>query len=244
MHGLLYFFHQPYAFLFRIEFLGLFEPVQFVLFYVEDREFQQFLLVSPLRDGEGDAFHFHVDGKGGDDFLGTALVAFPHFSDAQRQQFFGRLVHPFFIFKGEGLVDTPVRHVQVVDVSRVSIVLNGENVDVVEDVAHHFALAPVAFQKVVLPFDGLCLFETHFRRQRLHFGEHVPADFGRVSFQDFLGFLDGLEVFFAALRSDARAFAVLDVVFQTDVELSATDVFRCEREVARAQRIEVLDELE
>ena len=133
---------------------------------------------------------------------------------------------------------------QVVDVSRVSIVLNGENVDVVEDVAHHFALAPVAFQKVVLPFDGLCLFETHFRRQRLHFDEHVPADFGCVSFQDFLGFLDGLEVFFAALRSDAGAFAVLDVVFQTDVELSATDVFRCEREVARTQRIEVLDELE
>ena len=100
MHGLLYFFHQPYAFLFRIEFLGLFEPGQFVLFYVEDREFQQFLLGSPLRDGEGDAFHFHVDGKGGDDFLGTALVAFPQFSDAQRQQFFWRLVHPFFIFKG------------------------------------------------------------------------------------------------------------------------------------------------
>ena len=47
-----------------------------------------------------------------------------------------------------------------------------------------------------------------------------------------------------ALCADARALAVLDVVFQADVELARGDVFGREGQMAGTERVEVLDELE
>ena len=54
MQFLLYFFHQAHTSLFRIQFLRLFHAVGLVLLHVQDRKIQQFLLITPLGNGEND----------------------------------------------------------------------------------------------------------------------------------------------------------------------------------------------
>ena len=79
------------------------QAVGFVLLHIEDGEFQQFLFVSPLRDGKDDIFQLHIQLKRHDDFTRKALVSFPHFDDAEREQFFFALIQSFLVFKGESL---------------------------------------------------------------------------------------------------------------------------------------------
>ena len=60
--------------------------------------------------------------------------------DAQLEQFLLGFLEALLVFESEGLVDGTVRDVQVVDESRlfIGIFFDGEDVDVVEYVAHHF----------------------------------------------------------------------------------------------------------
>ena len=70
---LLQLLHQSGLFLLRIQLLGLFQAVKFVLFAVHDAQVEQGFLVAALWNGEGDAFQLHIQLLGDNDFLGLAL---------------------------------------------------------------------------------------------------------------------------------------------------------------------------
>ena len=65
---------------------------------------------------------------------------FAHFDDAQRKELFFGFVQPFFVLKGESLVDSSVRDMQVIDECGlfIGIFFNGEHVDIMQYVAHDF----------------------------------------------------------------------------------------------------------
>ena len=65
-----------------------------------------------------------------------------------------------------------------------------------------------------------------------------------IPFEYFLDFSDVFQILFLALLPDARSCTVLDVVFQANIELSGTYVFRREVQVACTQRVQMLDEVE
>lgn len=114
--------------------------IGFVLFHIEDRKFKQFFLITALWNGEDDIFEFHIQFERHDDFAGEAFVAFAHFDDAQRKELFFGFVQPFFVLKGESLVDSSVRDMQVIDECGlfIGIFFNGEHVDIMQYVAHDF----------------------------------------------------------------------------------------------------------
>ena len=140
MQLLLDFLQQARDALLGIQFLLLLQAVHLVLLHILDGQVEQFLFVAPLGDGEGHVLQFHVQFEGYDDFARLALVAFAHLDDAQLEQFLLGFLKTFLVLEGEGLVDGTVRDVQVVDESRlfIGIFFDGEDVDVVEYVAHHF----------------------------------------------------------------------------------------------------------
>ena len=243
---LLYLFQQAHGPLLRIQLFGLLQAVGFVLLHIEDGEFQQLLFVSPLRDGKDDIFQLHIQLKRHDDFTRKALVSFPHFDDAEREQFFFALIQSFLVFKGESLVDGTVRNVQVVDESGlfIAVFFDGEHVDIVQHVAYHFRFCPVVFQQQVFFLYLLCFFKLHFGCQFLHLLEKHPFYLLGIPFEYFLDFSDVFQILFLALLPDARSCTVLDVVFQANIELSGTYVFRREVQVACTQRVQMLDEVE
>ena len=134
------FFQETYSALFRVQLFRLFQPVGFVLFHIEDGKFKQFFLITALWNGEDDIFEFHIQFERHDDFAGEAFVAFAHFDDAQRKELFFGFVQPFFVLKGESLVDSSVRDMQVIDECGlfIGIFFNGEHVDIMQYVAHDF----------------------------------------------------------------------------------------------------------
>ena len=160
VQGFLYFLQQAGGTLFRVQLLRLFQPVGFVLLHVQDGQFEQGLLVSPLRYGENNVFQLYVERKRNDNLAGVALVAFAHFDDAHGQQFLLAFVQPLFILEGESLVDGSVRNVQVVDESSVfiGVLFDGEYVDVVQDVADdlRFRPGPASAGRAVARFHGYC----------------------------------------------------------------------------------------
>ena len=110
-----------------------------------------------------------------------------------------------------------------------------------DDTVYHFAFCPVVFDQFVFLFDGLCFLEFHFHSQCLHLIHQEITNNLRVSFQNLFDFIDVFQVFCVGLFADAWTLTVLDVVFQTYIELSVTDVFRCQGVMAGAYRIEFLD---
>ena len=54
---------------------------------------------------------------------------------------------------------------------------------------------------------------------------------------------DVLHVFLVRLHSDTRSLAVLDMILQANIELTVSDVLRSKSKIARAQRIQFLDQL-
>ena len=123
------FFQETYSALFRVQLFRLFQPVGFVLFHIEDGKFKQFFLITALWNGEDDIFEFHIQFERHDDF-----------DDAQRKELFFGFVQPFFVLKGESLVDSSVRDMQVIDECGlfIGIFFNGEHVDIMQYVAHDF----------------------------------------------------------------------------------------------------------
>ena len=108
MQLLLDFLQQAGGALFGVQLLLLLQAVHLVLLHVLYGQVEQFLLVAPLGDGEGDVLQLHVQFEGHDDFARKALVAFPHLDDAQLEQFFLALVQLLLVFEGERLVDGAV----------------------------------------------------------------------------------------------------------------------------------------
>ena len=135
---------------------------------------------------------------------------------------------------------------QVVDESGlfIAVFFDGEHVDIVQHVAYHFRFRPVVFQQQVFLLYLLCFFKLHFGCQFLHLLEEHPFYLLGIPFEYFLDFSDVFQILFLALLPDARSCTVLDVVFQANIELSGTYVFRREVQVACTQRVQMLDEVE
>ena len=202
------------------------------------------LLFTSLRDGKCHTVQIHVQLERYDDFAGFALVSFPHFHNTQLKQFFLCFVQSLLVFEGECLVDATVGDVEVVDVTGVFVHFNGEYIHIMNNSVHCLALCTIAFNQVVLLLDGLCFLEFHFHRQCLHFiHQEVTYDLS-ISFQNLFDFIDVSKVFFVCLLSDARAFAVLDVVFQAYTELPVSDVFGSQSMAASAKRIQFFDQFQ
>ena len=241
---LLYLLEQACALLLGVELVGLLQAVELVLLYVEQRKVEQFLAVAALRHDEGDALQVDVHGEGHYNLLRLTLVALAHLHDAQREQLLARLVHLLLILEGEGLVDGSVGDVQVVDEGAAVVLLDGEHVHVVDDVAHHLALLAEALQGIVLALQLHGLLEAHLLAQAAHLVHQATAQLLGVATQDFPDFTDLFHVFIVALQRDARSLATLDMIVEAGLELAAADVLGSEREVTRAHRIELLDEPE
>ena len=181
MQLLLNLLHQPHAPLLRVQFLRLLQPVGFILLHIENRQFQQLLLVAPLRHGEYDIIKFHVQFEGDDNFLRRTLVSLPHFDDAEREQFLFRFVQPLFIFKRECLVDDPVRDVQVIDKCRIRLLLfDRKHIHIVEHRTYHFRLRAVVLNQQILLLHLLCFLKFHLCCQGLHLFQQQAADLIRV----------------------------------------------------------------
>ena len=63
------------------------------------------------------------------------------------------------VFKGERLVDVALRHVDIVDVGLLLVARDGENIDVVDGMAHHFTLGAEGVDEQVFALHFLCLFK-------------------------------------------------------------------------------------
>ena len=157
-----------------------------------------------------------------------------------------KLVEPLLVLEGESLVDGAVGDVQVVDVGGVLLLvfLDGEDVDVVQRAVHHLRLRAVAFYQQVFLFHFLCLLEAHFLGEFLHAAVQHAFHGLRVALEYLFHLGDVAQVLLFALLAHAGARAVVDVVLQADAELAAADVLRREAVLARAQGVEVLDEVE
>ena len=113
-----------------------------------------------------------------------------------------------------------------------------------EHVAHHLRSRAVVLDQQVLFLHLLRFLELHFGGQVLHAAVEHLFDVAGVPLENFLDFTDVLQVFLLCLPPDARACAVLQVILQADVELAGPYVLGREVEVAGADGIQVLDEVE
>ena len=202
------------------------------------------LFLALFRNRERYAVHFHVQFKGHDNFLRCAFITFAHFHDTQLQQLLLALVHAYFVFEGESLVDASVGNVQVVDVRRILVRFYGEYVNVMKHRTHHFTLGAIAFNEHVLLLELLCFLKLHFFCQVFHFFHQRIAYLLGIAFQQLPCLRYLLHVFFVRLLPDAGSFAVLDVVFQADLELSLRNVFGRQCQVAGTERIQLFNQLQ
>ena len=175
-----------------------------------------------------------------------ALVTVAHLYNAQRKQLLFRLVQPLFILERECLVHRPVRDVQVIDESgrSVAVFLDGKHVDVVQHVAHYFRLGAITLNQQVFLLDLLRFFKLQLGGQILHLLVQHLLHFACVPFQDFFDLGDVLHVILVRLLPDTRAGAVLDVIFQANLELPRPYVLGRQLVMARAQRKQMLDEVQ
>ncbi len=206
------FAHQTHGLLFGIQFLGLFQAVEFVLFYVQPGEVQQLFFLSFLRNGLLGIALRQIYGKRDDDFSREALVSLAHLHDAEGQQFRVVLVQFFLVFEGEGLVDAAVGDVQIVDVGYGLLAFYAEDVYVVQQVGDNLAAGAELFDQFILFFDDLGLFEAQFFGQLHHLFFHTAGHFGGISLQYLAASPDTPHVVLPALFSYAGTGTIVDVV--------------------------------
>ena len=144
----------------RIQFLGLFQTVKFVLLHVEGREVQQLFLLSFKRYGYRCVFFWQCHGEWQYDLLCATQAPAAHFYDAQAEQFLVAFVQFLLIFKGKSLIDTAFRDVQEIDESHVLFALDIEHVQVLPQSRDHLAASAKVFYKVVFLFHGLGLLKA------------------------------------------------------------------------------------
>lgn len=101
-----------------------------------------------------------------------------------------------------------------------------KNVDVVDDRTDHFTLGTVVFDQLVFLLYLLCFLKPELFGQLLHLLHQCIAYGLCIPFQDFPDFSDAFHVLFVRLSADAWPFTILDMIFQTYLELSGCDVFR------------------
>ena len=230
--------------LFGVQLLGLLCFVELILPHIGQREVEQVTFVASLRHGDCDAFQLHLDGERHDDFARTALVSLPHLHDAQCQHVGRFFVHALCIFEGEGLVDTSVGHVQVVDECRMFVVGYREHVDVVVVSGYHLALFAEFECQVILAFQFLCFLKSHLGGQLLHLLHEFGTYSARVSFEYLAHFGHTLHVVVAALQAHAWCLAVFYVVFQARLVFTSLDSLGRDRLPASPERIDAVDEFE
>ena len=141
----------------RIQLLGLFQTVKFVLFSVHNREVEQGLFIPSLRDGEGDIFEFHIDLLRHDNLFRLTAKTLPQLYDTQLQKFVIALVEFLLIFDGKTLVDGAVVHVDIIDKCHLVVAGDREDINVVNGLADHLAIGDESLQSKIflLDFFGL-----------------------------------------------------------------------------------------
>jgi len=188
------------------------------LFDVELRKFEQLFLLTALRDRLADPVNREVNGEGHYDFVRVVRIPFAHFDNAQCEQVGVAFVKPLAVFEREGLVDAAVGNMEKIDVGRLVVAFNAENVDVVHCARHDFTACLERLYQHVAFFHCLCFLKAHFAGQLLHFGFHLAGHFGRVAFENFTAGGNVFQVFFLTLVSGAGAGAVVQVKIQAHLE--------------------------
>lgn len=144
-----------------------------------------------------------------------------------------------FGIRSEGLVDAAVSDMEEIDVGRLAIAFDAENVDVVHDTRHDFAARLECFYKHVTFLHCLRFLKAQFAGQLLHFGLHLPGHFGRIAFEDFTARGNVFQVFLLALVSGAWARTVVKVKIKAYLEAALGYAFGGERQSACAWLVEL-----
>ncbi len=126
------FLHQPRLFLLWIKLLSLLQPVEFILFGVHLRQFQEVMLIAALWDENLRVFDFKVEFEGHNYLFCRTPEALSYLRNGIVEQFLVCFVEFPLVFVSETLVDGAIFHVYVVDEGiLVGIIIgNGEYVHV------------------------------------------------------------------------------------------------------------------
>ena len=133
---------------------------------------------------------------------------------------------------------------QVIDVRRIFVRGDGEDIDVVQHRRYDRRFCPIVFYRLVFELDQLGLLEAQFRGELLHLVVEMFAHLRDVPLQDFLYLGNVLLVLLQGLQALARPLAAFDVVFETNFVSAFPDTFRCERVFAGADRVQLLQKLQ
>ena len=148
------------------------------------------------------------------------------------------------VFKGERLVDVALRHVDIVDVGLLLVARDGENIDVVDGMAHHFTLGAEGVDEQVFALHFLCLFKLQLCRQSLHFFPQTLQYSARFSLQNLACLGDVFLVFLHRLSADTGASTVLDMVVQAHAVSLFFDSILGDGHLAGTGMIQLFDELQ
>ena len=233
-------------FLLRIQLFGLLQAVEFILFSVHFTEVEQVFFIPSLRNEKLRVLQFPRHLHRNDNLLGLAMKAFANFGNRRDEQFLVRFVQLALVFKGETLVDGAVLDVYVVDIGVFTAVVvhDGEDVDVVDRVAHHLALRHKFVQQDILPLQFLSPLELQQLRVFHHFFVEPLAHLPRVALQNLPCLPHILLIVLVALLVDAGRAAVVDVVFQARPVLPCRHSLLRDGLSARARLVEFLDEFQ
>ena len=228
----------------RIQFLGLFQAVKFVLFHVEGREVQQLFLLSFKRYGYRCVFFWQCHGEWQYDLLCPTQTPAAHFDDAQAEQFLVAFVQFLLIFKGKSLIDRALRDVQEIDESHVLLAYDIEHVQVLTQSRDHLAASAKVLYKVVFLFHGLGLLKAQFGGEALHFLLHGLRHFCRIAFKNVATGGDVAQVFVVRLFSNARSFTAMNVVVEAYFIFAAFNAFLCHDSLAGTGLVEFAAQVE
>ena len=119
----------------------------------------------------------------------------------------------------------------------------GKYIDIADGGWNDIAACAIAFEDLDALLDTLGSFEVPKLCLLLHLLLQVGHQFGCMAAQDLLDFVNTLVIDFARQLADARAKALLDVIFQTGF-IALFDHRLLQIETARAHMIELLEELD